>query len=161
MAQHGYDATSVALVVEESGVPISSIYHYFGSKDRLLLAVMERGANRFYADLWRPTTRLGPPVEHLQALGLDAAAALERHAQYLRLLIVFATQPPAASHNGVHAIINDVRDQALDLFFSHASNGATFTDVDRQHLYRIKYRQIRPRDARRGGDRRLDSPAGT
>ncbi len=99
MAQHGYDATSVALVVEESGVPISSIYHYFGSKDRLLLAVMERGANRFYADLWRPTTRLGPPVEHLQALGLDAAAALERHAQYLRLLIVFATQrrPPATT----------------------------------------------------------------
>jgi transposase-like protein len=32
----------------------------------------------------------------------------------------------------------------LDLFFSHASNGATFTDVDRQHLYRIKYRQADP-----------------
>src|SRR5213596_2936584 len=32
----------------------------------------------------------------------------------------------------------------LDLFFSHASNGATFTDVDRQHLYRIKYRQLDP-----------------
>ncbi len=29
----------------------------------------------------------------------------------------------------------------LDLFFSHASNGATFTDVDRQHLYRLKYHQ--------------------
>jgi putative transposase len=27
----------------------------------------------------------------------------------------------------------------LDLFFSHASNGATFTDLDRKHLYRIKY----------------------
>jgi transposase-like protein len=27
----------------------------------------------------------------------------------------------------------------LDLFFSHASNGATFTELDRQHLYRIKY----------------------
>ncbi|HSO98364.1 MAG TPA: hypothetical protein VLP43_05385, partial [Solirubrobacteraceae bacterium] len=25
----------------------------------------------------------------------------------------------------------------LDLFFSHASNGATFTELDRQHLYRI------------------------
>jgi len=23
----------------------------------------------------------------------------------------------------------------LDLFFCHARNGATFTDVDRQHLY--------------------------
>ena len=27
----------------------------------------------------------------------------------------------------------------LDLFFTHASNGATFTDLDRQQLYRIKY----------------------
>jgi hypothetical protein len=25
-----------------------------------------------------------------------------------------------------------------------ASNGATFTDVDRQHLYRIKYQQTDP-----------------
>jgi putative transposase len=32
----------------------------------------------------------------------------------------------------------------LDLFFSHASNGATFTDVDRRHLYRIKYQQADP-----------------
>ncbi len=32
----------------------------------------------------------------------------------------------------------------LDLFFSHASNGATFTALDRQHLYRIKYRQADP-----------------
>jgi hypothetical protein len=32
----------------------------------------------------------------------------------------------------------------LDLFFNHASNGATFTDVDRQHLYRIKYQQADP-----------------
>jgi hypothetical protein len=32
----------------------------------------------------------------------------------------------------------------LDLFFSHASNGATFTDVDRQHLYRLKYQQADP-----------------
>ena len=27
----------------------------------------------------------------------------------------------------------------LDLFMTHASNGATFTDLDRQHLYRIRY----------------------
>ena len=30
----------------------------------------------------------------------------------------------------------------LDLFITHASNGATFTEVDRQHLYRIKYQQL-------------------
>ena len=32
----------------------------------------------------------------------------------------------------------------LDLFITHASNGATFTALDRQHLHRIKYRQLDP-----------------
>jgi putative transposase len=32
----------------------------------------------------------------------------------------------------------------LDRFFSRASNGATFTDLDRQHLYRIKYQPAEP-----------------
>ncbi len=32
----------------------------------------------------------------------------------------------------------------LDLFFTHASNGTTFTELDRQHLYRIKYTQADP-----------------
>jgi transposase-like protein len=32
----------------------------------------------------------------------------------------------------------------LDLFFTHASNGATFTDLDRQHLYRLKYQPPAP-----------------
>ena len=45
---------------------------------------------------------------------------------------------------GEAARVERLRRRILDLFFSHASNGATFTDVDRQHLYRIKYRQIDP-----------------
>jgi hypothetical protein len=32
----------------------------------------------------------------------------------------------------------------LDLFLTHASNRATFTALDRQHLYRIKYHQADP-----------------
>ena len=33
---------------------MSSVYHYYGSKDGILLAVMERGAERFFADLPMP-----------------------------------------------------------------------------------------------------------
>ena len=51
MAEHGFEAATVARVVEEAGIPPSSVYHYFGSKDGILLAVMERGADRFFADL--------------------------------------------------------------------------------------------------------------
>ena len=51
MAEHGYEAATLARVVAEAGIPMSSVYHYFGSKDGILLAVMERGADRFFADL--------------------------------------------------------------------------------------------------------------
>jgi AcrR family transcriptional regulator len=49
MAEHGFEAATLARVVEEAGIPMSSVYHYFGSKDGILLAVMERGADRFFA----------------------------------------------------------------------------------------------------------------
>src|SRR5213592_1598962 len=44
MAEHGYEAATLNRIVEASRVPVSSVYHYFGSKDGVLLAVMERGA---------------------------------------------------------------------------------------------------------------------
>ena len=60
MAEHGFEAATLARVVEEAGIPMSSVYHYFGSKDGILLAVMERGADRFFADL--PDLTGGPGV---------------------------------------------------------------------------------------------------
>ncbi len=36
------------------------------------------------------------------------------------------------------------RSLTRDMFITHASNGATFTELDRQHLYRIKYQQLDP-----------------
>jgi AcrR family transcriptional regulator len=115
MAQHGYDGTSVARVVGEAGIPISSVYHYFGSKDGILLAVMERGAERFFAELPRPTRRIGRPSQHLQALVVVLIDALSRHPHFLRLLIVFATQPPTAGEGEVHAVVGRVRATAREM----------------------------------------------
>ena len=61
MAEHGFEAATLARVVEEAGIPMSSVYHYFGSKDGILLAVMERGAERFFAGLPDLTRLPGAP----------------------------------------------------------------------------------------------------
>ena len=68
MAEHGYEAATVAALVDEAGVPASSIYHYFGSKEGVLLAVMERGAEQFFEALPDLDRRLGSQAEHLGAL---------------------------------------------------------------------------------------------
>jgi AcrR family transcriptional regulator len=114
MAEHGYDAATVAALVDEAGVPASSIYHYFGSKEGVLLAVMQRGAERFFEllpDLDRP---LGSQAEHLQALVDTVAATLERNPDFLRILVVMATQPVNAEEGEVHRVVNRVREMALE-----------------------------------------------
>ena len=126
MAEHGYEAATVARVVEEAGIPLSSVYHYFGSKEGILLAVMERGADRFFTDLPRWDRRAGRPAEHLAAVLAGAVRALERHPHFLRLLIVLAVQPPAVDDGEVQAVIGRIRGQARQLLA--AQIGLAFGD---------------------------------
>lgn len=113
MAADGFEAATVARVVEESGVPLSSVYHYYGSKDGVLLAVMQRGADRFFADLPDRDVREGCAVEHLRSVVSAIIQALERHPDFLRLLIGFAVHPPAAGNGEVAGVVHDVRRTAL------------------------------------------------
>lgn len=115
MAARGFEAATLARVVEESGIPMSSVYHYFGSKETILLAVMERGAERFFADLPDLSRRPGRPVQHLTRVVSGAVGTLERHPDFLRMLIVFAAQPPATSDGDIQSVVRRVRDRALEL----------------------------------------------
>jgi AcrR family transcriptional regulator len=112
MAEDGFEAATLARVVAESGIPMSSVYHYYGSKDGILLAVMERGAERFFADLPDPDQRLGPAARHLTQIVATVVETLERHPHFLRLLIVFAIQPPQGESD-VDAVVGRVREMAL------------------------------------------------
>jgi AcrR family transcriptional regulator len=113
IAEQGYEAATVSALVEEAGIPPSSIYHYFGSKEGVLLAVMERGAERFFAALPDFDSRLGSEQEHLRGLVESVASALDRHPSFLRILVVMAAQPVDAGEGEVHRVVNRTRDLAL------------------------------------------------
>ena len=113
MAEQGYEAATVARLVEAAGIPPSSIYHYFGSKEGVLLAVMARGVKRFFEALAIPDRRIGSQLDHLRALVGTVATTLERHPDFLRILIVMATQPINAGEGEVHRVVNRVRELAL------------------------------------------------
>jgi len=129
MAEHGFEAATLARVVTEAGIPMSSVYHYFGSKERILLAVMERGADRFFADLPDLDRRAGRPAQHLARVVSAAVRTLERHPDFLRLLIVFAVQPPAAGEGEIQAVVRRIREHALELL--RAQIAAAFGDDPR------------------------------
>lgn len=113
MAEKGYGEATVAALVEESGIPASSVYHYFDSKEGVLLAVMERGAERFFDALPGFPRRIGSRIEHLAALVGAVAETLEENPDFLRILIVMATQPIDARAE-VRVVVNRVREMALE-----------------------------------------------
>jgi AcrR family transcriptional regulator len=114
MAEKGYGAATVAALIDEAGVPASSVYHYFDSKEGVLLAVMERGAERFFEALPDFDRRLGTQTEHLEALVEAVATTLERNPNFLRILVVMATQPVNADGGEVHRVVERVRAMALE-----------------------------------------------
>jgi AcrR family transcriptional regulator len=113
MAEEGFEAATLVRVVAESGIPESSVYHYYGSKDGILLAVMERGAERFFAGLPDPDKRAGSPTQHFSQIVSTAVGRLKEHPHFLRLLIVFAIQPPRSANGEIAAVVGRVREMAL------------------------------------------------
>lgn len=87
MATNGVTGTSMSALTKQSGLPASSIYWHFGNKEGVLVAVMERGAERFFDSLAPPERFSGSASDRVSAQLEDAAQALEEHGDFLRLLL--------------------------------------------------------------------------
>jgi AcrR family transcriptional regulator len=113
MATDGYEAAALSRIVEESEIPISSVYHYFGSKEGVLLAVMERGAERFFELVPEADELIEDPRTHLSRLVQNVCDALEQESDFLRLVVVIAAQPPVGERTRALEVVGRVRDVAL------------------------------------------------
>lgn len=114
MATRGYAATSISDIRQACGLPASSIYWHFGSKDGVLAAVMERGAARFFAAI---------PIDGTADEQLAVTADLQsQHPEFLRILYLLSLE--RRDDPAVTAVVRTVRDTAI----------ARFTDVMRRML---------------------------
>ncbi len=109
MGARGYDSTSISALAKESGLPPSSIYWHFGSKEGVLMAVMERGAARFAVtsspdDLPQASSRADKVVRVLQR----AARVLEESPEFLRLQTILLFSAPTGE---AHAAVLRLRQQ--------------------------------------------------
>ncbi|WP_016916251.1 TetR/AcrR family transcriptional regulator [Vreelandella stevensii] len=67
IAQQGYNATGINAVLKTCGVPKGSFYHYFASKEDFGLAVIERFASQYDANLATLMEDSAvPPLERLR-----------------------------------------------------------------------------------------------
>ena len=103
MATKGYAATSISDVRKACGLPASSIYWHFGSKEGVLAAVMERGADRYFAAI--------PAEADVERQLAAVTQQQEQHPLFLRLFLLLSLErsdDPAVAH-----VIRRVRDRAI------------------------------------------------
>lgn len=106
MATRGYAATSISDIRKACGLPPSSIYWHFGSKEGVLAAVMERGAQRYFAAI-----PAGVEVERQ----LDAVVSQQsRHPDFLRLFLLLSLE--RSDDAAVAEVVRRVRDTAISRF---------------------------------------------
>jgi AcrR family transcriptional regulator len=88
LATRGYAGTSIAAVCKASGLPTGSIYWHFGSKAGVALAVMQRGAQAFFAQMPRAADLEGSPAERLCTFFEAAVKAIAANPAFFRLELV-------------------------------------------------------------------------
>lgn len=106
MATRGYAATSISDIRNACGLPPSSIYWHFGSKEGVLAAVMERGADRYFAAI---------PTEGTAEQQLAVTARLQaEHPDFLRLFYMLSLE--RSDDPAVAEVVRRVRNTAIERF---------------------------------------------
>jgi TetR/AcrR family transcriptional regulator len=81
----GYAAASVREIVEMAGVTKPALYYHFGSKERLLAAVLEEASRAFKAATERALARTGTARERLAGLCADLHGLFQEHVPVVRV----------------------------------------------------------------------------
>ena len=89
-AERGYEGVAVDEVVDAAAANKRMVYHYFGNKDGLFVAVLERAfatLQQAEEDLFTPGVRRGDARDVLADLVALYFAFLQRHPEFVRLLL--------------------------------------------------------------------------
>ncbi|MGY1821003.1 TetR/AcrR family transcriptional regulator [Geodermatophilus sp. SYSU D00079] len=97
-AERGYDGTSLGLVTERAGLPASSIYWHFGSKDELLAEALEFSYRQWRASMPPLRSTEGPADlrERLRSRVHAGAQALAASPEFWRLGLMLSLEERVA-----------------------------------------------------------------
>jgi len=87
LTERGYAGTSISAISQRSGLPASSIYWHFESKEGLIDAVIVHGVKEFFGSLpdWNELTPKDPR-ERMRIAFSYASNLFEQRPEFLRLL---------------------------------------------------------------------------
>jgi AcrR family transcriptional regulator len=116
MSNHGYSGTSISMISELSGYPVTSIYWHFGNKEQLLLAALEYGA---IEDLNRKLKYLPENSKDIeQQLVMIDADFLKNPPKVLRMMFMIGLEDDGSNEN-IQKAIKRIRGHARQILIQH------------------------------------------
>jgi AcrR family transcriptional regulator len=116
MSERGYAGTSISMITKLSGLPASSTYWHFGSKEQLLSAVIESAATSWLRSLKRWSDMEGTPRERLaEMMRVGATDWSGGRPAFLRLIFMIALESNRG-HADVLETVRRVRTQVKRTF---------------------------------------------
>lgn len=112
-ARHGFSGAGIAAISRESGLPPSSIYWFFASKEELAASVIERAGGRFL-DAIGPANELPPQERFSQLFARGLELSGRRLPEFIRLsILMFLERRP--SERRTTARLRRVRERVLSV----------------------------------------------
>ena len=112
IADHGYTGTSIRDIAQAHGTSISNIYHYFGSKDGLLVAILQNLSGLLLDALKKVVAENHEPKESLKCL---VATHLQLSAENTKGAKVFLLDAEHFSSEG-NRISREIQLEVLDIY---------------------------------------------
>jgi AcrR family transcriptional regulator len=81
----GYAAASVREIVEQAGITKPALYYHFGSKEGILVAILEEGARQFQQAVSRAVRRPGSARERLASLCEEIYSLFKQNVPVVRV----------------------------------------------------------------------------
>ncbi|MGW0701157.1 TetR/AcrR family transcriptional regulator [Streptomyces sp. NPDC002867] len=131
MARCGYAATSISMISAACGLPVSSIYWHFGSKDGIYVAVLERARTALLAALPPAEVPGADVAQRLDTFLVEVEDAFRRHPHGVKLLLGLGTVQQDASAAAV-AEVRQYRDALVA--WARDSVGSVFSLRDRPEV---------------------------
>lgn len=78
-SQHGIDGASMTQIADATGLSKATIYHYFASKDALILALVRRLFDADQPELERLVAQPAPALDRLRRYSADLVSLLEEN----------------------------------------------------------------------------------
>lgn len=129
-ATRGFDATSVRDIAAAAGVQPASVYHYYPSKEALLVAIVDRAATTVAEEIAAAARSTDPWLRLEQACAAHLTALLHGEGA----MRVLATEIPSRRTGEVYEALVRVRERYEAIFRDLVAALPVRHDIERRHL---------------------------